>query len=108
MNIYAIFSCTYELEDKIIDRLEFYFCSKIGNNGNSKNVVLPLDRDFHYLLIRTEDEKDVPPRSVNINDISVHEHNEKGDSIDEDCSCDRAFVLSAIDTTGNAIRSTSY
>ena len=69
------FSCTYELEDYIVEILEFYFTSKIGNNGNSKNVVIPTDADFNSL--RTHDDKEKPPRHVSIEDISVRICNKK-------------------------------
>ena len=95
---------TYQLEDYILDRLEFYITTKFGNNGNIKEVKLELDKCISSYKIRTEDDKNVPPRSVTIQDVKVQVRHKYGDSHEVDCSCDSKYMLSAMDRIGKAIR----
>ena len=38
LDIKQLFLLHYDLEDAVVDRLEFFYVTKIGKNGNTKNV----------------------------------------------------------------------
>ena len=95
---------TYQLEKYILDRLEFYITTKIGNSGNTKEVKLELDKAITSYEIRTNNDKNVPPRSVMLQDVKVQVRHQYGDSHEVDCSCDSKYMLSAMDRIGKAIR----
>ena len=47
-----LISESYNLEEHIVDRLEFYYLTKIGDNGNNNSVVLDGDRRYDSYMIR--------------------------------------------------------
>ena len=85
-------SKTYNLEDAIIDRVEFFHKSKIGNNGNVKNVVVHFHQQVFAMNIRTQTCKKLPPCKVVINDIYMYARDRIGDTFENDCRCDSAFM----------------
>ena len=94
---------TYGLEDYISDRLELYHISKVGNDGNTKQISIKDEEEYTVCKIRTHNNKNVPPRTVVIDDVFVHVRNNVGDEVEEDCSCDSEYMLGAMDRVGGCI-----
>ena len=104
-DVRVIISTAYELDECITECLEFYYSTKIGNNGNTKDVQLEDNCLFKNEKIRINDDKNVPPRYVKMSDIKLRVRKEIGDEIQVDCSCDSDYMLRAMDRVGAAIRS---
>ena len=67
---------TYCLEEAVADRLQFYYVTKIGNNGNTKKVVLDDDNSiFATFVIRTNDDRNILPRNIVLGDINMQVRN---------------------------------
>ena len=94
----------YQLEEYVVQRLEFYVVTKVGNNGNTKEIKLELGNNISTYSIRTEDDKTLPAREVTIADVNLHVRHQYGDTHEVDCSCDSKYMLSAMDRVGKAIR----
>lgn len=85
-------SYSYALDDSIMDRMELYYTTKIGSNGNTKNVALDRDTMILEYKIRTHDDKNVPHRTINISDLQLQVRKCVGDFYEEDCSCDFIYM----------------
>ena len=96
---------TYHLDEYITERLEFYYETKIGNAGNTKKIVMDDDVTYEDCDIRTETDKSVPTRKVTIQDVNVQVRNRVGDEVQEDCTCDSEYMLTAMKDVGESIRS---
>ena len=48
------FMTAYHLEDYILDRLEFFYVTKVGSNGNTKKIVIGDMDNYTEKVIRTE------------------------------------------------------
>ena len=82
----------YELEDYIIDRLEFSYKWLIGKKGNAKNIRIynndeSLD-DYYFKL----------------SEICLKVRYQEYDIIEKDCFCDSKYMLSTINKVGEEIR----
>ena len=96
---------SYNLEESIIDRLEFYYITKIGGNGNTKKVVLEDDDiSFKTKLVRVNNDKAVAPRLLTLNDVHVQVRNLIGDPVQIDCTCDSEYMTEAMKRVGESIR----
>lgn len=84
---------TNNLEEHILDRLEFYILKKIGGNGNTKPGVLDSHRHYDSYKIRTGDDKYTLKRTVVLEDVKVHVRQELDDEEKYDCSCDSTCML---------------
>ena len=95
----------YSLEEAVADRLELYYVTKTGNNGNTKKIVLE-DNDLRVdtFQIITHDNKNMFPRSVVMTDINLHIRNIIGDLAQIDCMCDSEYMTDAMVRVGTAIR----
>ena len=82
----------YELEDYIIDRLEFSYKKLIGKKGNAK-----------YIPINNDDEL-LDDNHFKLSEISLKVRNQEHDTVEKDCSCDSEYMLSAMNRVGEAIR----
>ena len=96
----------YDLEDAIVDRLEFGYTTKIGNKGNSKWVKIMDDDDVFIsnLKIRRNDNSALPNSDISIDDLKVQIRYILDDEIEVDASCDSEFMIPAMDRVGLAIR----
>jgi len=54
--------------------------------------------------LRIDKDKNVPESEVQLVDIHLHVCNKYGDTNEEDCSCDGAYMLKEMDRVGMAIR----
>ena len=99
---------TYDLDDEIVSRLEFGYCTKIGNNGNTKIVSLRRDNELTQGEIRFDDDSSLPACPLTIHDVEVKVRYRRGDTIEQDCNCDSAYMLEAMDRVGRAIRSSYH
>ena len=100
-----IFFQHYNLEDAVVDRLEFSFESKIGDKGNTKIVRIEDDGSMlDKYKIRRHGNKKLPSCIININDISVKVRSQVGDVVEADASCDSAFMVPAMDRVGKSIQ----
>ena len=99
----------YDLEEAIVDRLEFSYKTKIGKSGNDKLVVIQDDgRTLKSCKIRKNDDSNIPPINIVIDDIEIKVRQQLGDEVEEDASCDSNFMLTAMDRVGKAIRAKYY
>ena len=55
------FANIYELENEVVDRLEFFYCVNVGSKGKTKYILILQETDISMLKIQTEDEKELPP-----------------------------------------------
>ena len=99
-----IFFKNYDLEEAIIDRLEFTFNTKVGRQGNTKNVRIGDDGEtIDKLRIRKNDDSNLPNSLLHLDDINVKVRNIIGDEIEEDASCDSKYMIQAMGRVGQAI-----
>ena len=61
----------YTLEEAIVDRLELFYRTKIGNNGNCKSVIL-FQHGLFSLHVKTENNKQLLSRKLSTKDICAH------------------------------------
>ena len=95
----------YDLEEAIIDRLEFAFNTKVRKQGNTKNVRIEDDGEtINKLRIRKNDDSNLPNSLLHLDDINVKVRHIVGDEIEEDASCDSKYMIQAMDRVGKAIR----
>ena len=94
--IKSLFYDNYDLEDTVIDRLEFFYVTKIGNKGNKKDVRIEDGDNISLLKIRRNDGLNLPSELLLLSDISVKVRYQVGDKEEEDCSCDSKYILTAI------------
>ena len=90
----------YALDDAVVDRIEFQYKTKIGNKGNSKMVSIFDGGSKLEGEIRTDDGK----RQLTVQDLNIRVRYRRGDMIATECSCDSAYMLSAMDRVGKSIR----
>lgn len=93
----------YDLDDAVVDRLEFSYSTFIGERGNKKSIVF---NDYQPIrgLQRVDRDPTVPARPIAIEDVSLRVRLKIGDTIEKDVSCDSEYMLSAMDRVGQAIR----
>ena len=103
-DIIELLSVTYNLDEYIQDRMEVFYVTKIGSNGNTKKVVLDRCDYFKTCKVRDNDDKNVPERSVLLSDLEVQVRNFVGDTVEDDCSCDSEYMMGAMKRVGEAIR----
>ena len=89
-NLRRIVGDAYELEDYIIDRLEFSYKKLISKKGNAK-----------YIPINNDDEL-LDDNHFKLSEISLKVHNQEHDTVEKDCSCDSEYMLSAMNRVGEA------
>ena len=105
LDLKQLFFVNYHLEDAVVDRLEFFYVTKIGKNGNTKNVKFDDEEVFLSTKnIRYESDSNLPSRTVIISDINVCVWNQIGDEVEEDTNCDSSYMIPAMDHVGKAIR----
>ena len=57
-DLITMISGAYNIEDSIVDRIEFYYTTKIGGNNNTEKVILEDDNSaFNSKKIRVSDDK---------------------------------------------------
>jgi hypothetical protein len=97
----------YGLDDYIAERLEFSYRTYAGNQGQEK-IVRYGDTDLVPSGTRrlNPDSHDVIP--VTINDVVLQVRQIVGDEVEEDVSCDSAFMLGAMDRVGQSLRRAFY
>ena len=94
----------YGLDDAVIDRLEFVYKTKIGREGNTKEVRID---DIAAKLegeIREHDDPSQPSRALTIEDLTLKVRHRRGDTVEQDCNCDSEYMLEAMDRVGESIR----
>ena len=82
----------YDLEEHIIDRLEFSYKQKVGNRGKSKICVI------------NDHEELISDNYSHISNIMLKVSYQEGDIIDRYCSCDSSYMFSTIIRVGKSIR----
>ena len=70
----------YDLEEHIIDKLEFSYKQKVGNKGKRKICVI----NNHEELISDN--------HSHISNIMLKLRYQEGDIIEKDCSCDSSYM----------------
>ena len=83
-NIIEDIAESFNLDEYIIDRLEVSYRTKIGSNYNTPNVKLEDGDIFSSIMIRIDDDKNIPPRPLIITDLNIQARNQIGDLVEED------------------------
>ena len=78
--------------------------TKVGANGNTQDVILERSDSIKDKKNRTRDDKNVSPRDLTITNLKLHVRNEYGYTVEDNCSCDGQFMLTAMDQVEKAIR----
>ena len=98
----------YELDDAIVERLEFSYATFGGLNGkNKKWNKLEGGELFFYLINsqrRMQLDRQGERRRLTLNDIKLQVRWRVGDEREEDCSCDSEYMLSAMQRLGERAR----
>ena len=66
-----LFGGGYNLEEYIVDIIEFYHYKNTCTDGDDKQVILDDDYVFQYKMMRVSDNKNKPPRNVSIVNSNV-------------------------------------
>ena len=82
----------YDLEEHIVDRLEFTYKQKVGYKGKSK------------ICIINDHEELISDNHSHISNIMLKVRYQEGNIIEKDCSCDSSYMLSIMIRVGKAIR----
>ena len=94
----------YALDEAIGDQIEAFVTTFIGGNGNTKDVVLPLDQNIFDMHIRTDIDKNLPAILISTNDVKLRVRHLAGDVFERDCSCDSTYMASAMQRVGISMR----
>ena len=94
----------YLLDNAVIDHTVFICNTKVGNKGNQKSVSISEENAKLEGLIRIEDDPTTPGRSLTIADLTLEVKYRRGDTIETDCNCNSAYMLTAMDLVGKLIR----
>ena len=100
-----LLQATYDLDDAIIERIKFQYKTKVGEKGNTKVVRISEAGARIEGIIREKDNPNIPGRALTIDDVQIRVHYQQGDTIEIDCNCDSAYMLTAMDQVGQSIRS---
>ena len=95
---------TCNLEGYILDRIGFFVMTKIGQKGNTKDIVSDNTVNINKVEIREHDDKNLPPHTCTLADIGIRVRNEVGDTVADDYSCDSTYMIAAMDRVGRAIQ----
>ena len=60
------------------------------------------------MMIRTDDDKNILPCQSIITDLNLQVRNQIDDSLEEHCSCDSEYMLTAMNKVGKSIRAAYY
>ena len=82
----------YELDDNVIDWLEFSYTKLVGRNNTVKHI-------------RTNNHRELlNEKHLELSEINLKVRYLENDTVEEDCSCDLQFLLFAMTRVGEAIR----
>ena len=93
----------YDLEEAIVDRLEFSYSTFVGTRGNKKSIVFTDHQPIRGLQ-RIDRDPSVPAVPVSIEEVCLRVRLQIGDTIERDCSCDSEYMVGAMDRVGRAVR----
>ena len=99
---------TYDLDDAIFDRLEFFSNKKGSIKGNTKLVRFSDEKYVNLTNIFTHNYTAVPGRPLTLRDISLQVSNQIGDKVEIDCSCNSDFMIPAMDRVNASIHRPYY
>ena len=71
----------YCLDDYVTDRLELFYVTKVGTNGNTKKVALDRVDTINKYKIRNDNDKNIPARDVHFSNLHLQVRNVMGDSL---------------------------
>ena len=95
---------TYDLDDAVIDRIEFLYNIKVGNKGDKKLVNMCEGSTKLEGVIREHDDPAEPSRALTLSDLIIKVYYHGNDTIKMDVNCDSAYMLAAMDCVGKSIR----
>ena len=62
------------------------------------------DTILDHQTLRDNADHNLPPRPLELNDITMKFQLEKGDKVQRDCNCDSQYMLSVMEEVGESIR----
>lgn len=104
----GIFKETYALDEAIVDRLRFFYSTKIGNKGNTKDVKIEDDDLIATLKVRTHNDNNLPSELLTLDDINGKVRNNVEDEFEVAVTCYTEYMLTAMHHVGTAIRKSYY
>ena len=94
----------YCLEDDVVDCIELYTTTFIGDNGNTKDVKLDDMLNLFEEKIRCDKNKTLPKVNVSIHDINLRVRYRVGDILPRDASCNSGYMTGAMMRVGADMR----
>ena len=91
----------YDLDEFVAERLQVLY-NTFTRGGNKKIQVLTAEQRIGELGFRTNEEGE--QIQIGLDDLDVFVCVQRGDMLDEDCSCDSQFMLRTIPEVGQAMR----
>jgi len=92
----------YNLDGYVADRLEFTYKTFVGTIGNTTSKALANEFQVSDYEYRPSPDTNTVRLTIDMVDICVRQKH--GDTVEVDVSCDSAFMLSAMDEVGTAMR----
>ena len=97
IDIIATISEHYFLEHQIIDRIEVSYTIFIGNDGNTKWVMIAQDVSYIFILeYRIDQDKNIPQIPLKLEVIHLKVRYQVGGTIERECTCDSKYTLSVM------------
>ena len=96
----------YDLDEYVASRLTFSYHTYVGANRTKKIIDLDDGKRFEELGMRTKENGEQVP--ILLHDIVMQVMIRSGDVVEEDVSCDSAFMLECIPKVGAALRASFH
>ena len=96
---------TYNLNDAVVESIEFLYKTKVGNKDNEKSVSICKCGAKLDGVIREHDDPADPIRALTLTDLMIKVHYRRGDMIEMSVNCNIVYMLDAIDGVGESIQS---
>ena len=95
----------YDLDEFVSERLEIVY-NTYTRGGNKKIQVLTAAQRIGELGFRTNE--DGEQHQIMLDDLELFVGIQRGDMLDEDCTCDSKFMLQTIPEVGEALRNSFH
>jgi len=98
----------YCLDETIVDRIEIYTTTFIGDNGNIRDVRLDYMSNILVQQIILDRNKSLPQVTITINDVYIRIRHRAGDTFARDASCNSEYMTEAMARVDATMRSKYY
>ena len=91
------------LDNAIADRIKTYYTTFIGNNGNTKDVIIINGQHIFDKTTRTYFDGSLPSVQVTLSDIQLRVRYQRGDTVQRDCMYESSYMSTAMRLVGKAM-----